>query len=113
MIDLDKSTIRLIGYINCHAGVTERKLLKKFGDDGTSLFLINLSNEMYLVPQDMQGKYFIYGDAPWTCDANTRYYATPKAKAFLENRRAVMIGDLRGWLTTAIAVAAFVKSFFL
>lgn len=112
MIDFDKSTIKLISYINRHAGITEGELIKKFGNDGTSFTLINLSNEMYLVAQNSNGVCFIYGDAPWHCEATTKYFTSPKANAFLENRRAILLGDLRSWLTAAIAVAAFVKSFF-
>lgn len=107
MAILNKETIRILKYIKKHGTPSEGDIIKKFGEDGTTLQLISLCQEQYLLCQKSDGTFEEFTDIPYVTACDYRYWATPKADLLLENK------SLEFWkwvLPTIISVAALIFS---
>ena len=79
----DKKSIKLLRYIYRRDGVTEEKIRRKFGD--ITLTLVGYSIDLYLLPKDENGDFFVYSkDDGRDMKPTTRWYTTPRAKAIVE-----------------------------
>lgn len=112
MRDFDKKTLKLSNYIYKHQGVTEGELYDIFTMD-ISMQLIVMCKQGYLVAQSEDGTYLTFEKTPWSTTTKTKYFTTPKLNVVVEDNHKFKIAEIRNWLTTVIAVASFIKAFFL
>ena len=84
MIYFDKKTMKLVRYINRHAGISDGKLNQKFGD--ISMLLINLSKEEYVIVKDEKDEYVVHNQPPYRSHSKFTYYPTPKTNLLVEEK---------------------------
>lgn len=105
MIYFDKKTIKLVRYIKRHAGVTEGKLHKKFGD--ISMLLISLFQEDYVIIKNENDKYVHHAQQPYHTTDKFTYYPTSKLNQLVEEK----VYNFKKWIfPLAISVASLIAS---
>jgi len=114
----DKDTVKLLRYIYFRKGVTEKQILKKFGEDsGVGFTLINLSIDSYLTAEDESGKPFAYkvrnDDTPHASFDSTRWYTTAKSNLVVQSDCANLWKWLVPLIVSLVSLALSGTNFFL
>ena len=111
-MNLDKKTISILRYIYNHRGIAYGDLKKHFENESMFDFISVLFAEKTIFAQGHAKS----GQLGWYLSDKSKIFCTSLGKKYVEDYFEKRNGKIVEWvrysITTAIALAAFIKSFF-